>query len=138
MSSNLATKLGIKAGMRMILLHAPPDVTKSFRPADLAMPSRLTGAFDFIHVFLKQQRELENTFARLKSHMNPTGLLWISWPKNGQLKSDLTMGIIIRIGYDHGLVESKCVSVNPTWSGIKFTFPREGKTYHNSYGTLKT
>lgn len=138
MSATLTKKLGAKPGMRAILLHAPADVARSFRSAHLDLRTRLSGKFEFIHVFLKQQNELERLFPRLKRHAKATGMLWISWPKNGQLKSDLTLAVIIRIGYDHGLVESKCVSVNPTWSGIKFTFPKPGKTYHNSYGTLKT
>ncbi|GAB3529414.1 hypothetical protein GCM10027402_32720 [Arthrobacter monumenti] len=44
--------------------------------------------------------------------------------------------MIIRIGYEHGLVESTALSVDSTWSAIKFTHPKPGKTYQNSYGTL--
>jgi hypothetical protein len=63
-------------------------------------------------------------------------MLWISWPKNRQLGTDLTLPTVIQIGYGHGLVESKCLSVNSTWSALKFTHPREGKAYNNSYGRL--
>jgi hypothetical protein len=138
MSSTLTTKLGVKPGMRAILLSAPKDVTDLMGSAELEQRSRLNGTFDYIHAFLMQQSELNDAFPRLKRHLNPGGMLWVSWPKNGQCQSDLTMVIIIRIGYDHGLVESKCVSVNSTWSGIKFTFPKAGKIYRNSYGKLKT
>jgi hypothetical protein len=34
------------------------------------------------------------------------------------------------------LVESKTISVNDTWSAIKFTHPKKGKVYKNSYGKL--
>jgi hypothetical protein len=64
-------------------------------------------------------------------------MLWISWPKGGRLGTDLTLKQIIRIGYSHGLVESKTISLDPTWSAIKFTFPKQGKQYSNSYGKLK-
>jgi hypothetical protein len=52
------------------------------------------------------------------------------------LGTDLAIQYVIKIGYAHGLVESKVVSIDPTWSAIKFTFPKEGRTYNNSYGKL--
>jgi hypothetical protein len=43
---------------------------------------------------------------------------------------------VIEIGYSHGLVESTGLSVDLTWSGLKFTRPKAGKIYNNSYGNL--
>ena len=40
------------------------------------------------------------------------------------------------MGYRHGLVESKTLSVDATWSAIKFTYPVAGKVYSNRYGQL--
>jgi hypothetical protein len=47
------------------------------------------------------------------------------------------MKSVIRIGYDHGLVESKGIRVDETWAALKFTHPKTGKVYRNSYGKLK-
>ena len=66
----------------------------------------------------------------------PGGMLWVSWPKGGRLGTDLTLPTVIAIGYDLGLVESTCLRVDDTWSALKFTHPKPGKTYRNSYGTL--
>ena len=63
-------------------------------------------------------------------------MLWVSWPKNRQLGTDLSLPEVIRIGYRHGLVESKTLSVNATWSAIKFTHPVAGKVYNNAFGQL--
>ena len=63
-------------------------------------------------------------------------MLWVSWPKGKQLGTDLALPHVIRIGYSHGLVESSCLSVDATWSALKFTHPKKGKTYNNSYGKL--
>src|ERR687894_285859 len=38
--------------------------------------------------------------------------------------------------YIHGFVESKTLSVDATWSAMKFTYPKKGKVYNNSYGRL--
>ena len=137
MAGPLPKKFGIKEGMRAIFIHAPSNVIEAMESVALDVASKLTGHFDYIHFFTKSQSELEDAFSRLKDHLQPDGMVWISWPKNKQLGTDLTMAKIIKIGYDLGLVESKCVSVDSTWSGIKFTFPREGKVYNNSYGQLK-
>ena len=63
-------------------------------------------------------------------------MLWVSWPKNGQLETDLSLPKIINIVYGFGLVESTALSINNTWSALKFTHPKKGKVYNNSHGTL--
>ncbi|HKQ26722.1 MAG TPA: hypothetical protein VJT81_19935 [Burkholderiales bacterium] len=85
-------------------------------------------------MFVTNQDVLDAKFPNLKRHLLEGGMLWVSWPKAKALGTDLTLKKVIEIGYGHGLVESKTISINPTWSAIKFTFPKEGKQYHNSYG----
>ncbi|MBE8722501.1 hypothetical protein C4F40_17380 [Sphingobacterium sp. Ka21] len=94
----------------------------------------LDGGFDYIHLFVTQKTMLEKEFDRMKAHLHPQGTLWVSWPKAKQLGTDLDLTEVIRIGYDHVLVESTCMSINDIWSALKFTFPKPGKEYHNSYG----
>jgi len=65
-------------------------------------------------------------------------MLWVSWPKGGQLNTDLTLEKVISIGYAFGLVESTALSINSIWSAIKFTHLKKGKVYKNSYGKLKS
>lgn len=60
-------------------------------------------------------------------------MLWISWPKAGQRDTNL---IYLRLSKLDGLVESKTISINSSWSAIKFTHPKKGKVYRNSYGKL--
>ena len=43
---------------------------------------------------------------------------------------------VIAIGYELNMVESTCLRIDEVWSGLKFTHPKPGKTYANSYGTL--
>jgi hypothetical protein len=54
------------------------------------------------------------------------------------LGTDLTLAKVIALGYDYGLVESKTISIDATWSAIKFTHPKQAKEYKNSYGRLKS
>lgn len=62
--------------------------------------------------------------------------MWVSGPKGRNLGGDLSLPLVIKIGYRHGLVESTTIGVDEVWSAIKFTHPRPGKEYHNSFGEL--
>ena len=53
-----------------------------------------------------------------------------------ELGTDLTIKSVIAIGYELNMVESTCLRIDEVWSGLKFTHPKPGKTYANSYGTL--
>ena len=131
-------KMGIKEGIRAILVNAPKAARESIDPPSLDLASELAGEFDYIHLFARTQAELDDVFPKLKAHLKPTGMLWVSWPKSKKLGTDLALPKVIEIGYNNGLVESKTLSVDATWSAMKFTHPKEGKVYDNSYGNLPT
>jgi hypothetical protein len=132
----LFEKMGLKGGTRSILVNAPEAARAKIDPSTLDVAPELAGKFGYIHLFARDRTELDKAFPKLKAHLGPKGMLWVSWPKNRKLGTDLTLPKIIEIGYGHGLVESKCLSVDATWSALKFTHPREGKAYNNSYGRL--
>ena len=137
MPTSTSAKMGIKPGMRAIFVNAPAETIPTMDLPELDVKETLRGEFDYIHFFVKNQADFHEQFPTLKEHLKNTGMLWVSWPKARQLGTDLTLPVVIKIGYDYGLVESKCLSINATWSALKFTYPREGKTYANSYGKLK-
>ena len=131
-------KMGIKEGARAYLVNAPAEAVKAIDSSQLDLAAKLNGKFDYIHLFTKSQKEFDDLFPKLKAHLKPTGMLWVSWPKNRKLETDLTLTKVIELGYNHGLVESKTISIDETWSAIKFTHPKKGKIYKNSYGKLKS
>lgn len=136
MPGAVAKKMGIREGARAIFVNAPEATQGTIDPPNLDVASELTGDFDYIHFFARTRAELDDTFPELRAHLKPAGMLWVSWPKGRKLGTDLTLPKVIEIGYSHGLVESKTLSVDATWSALKFTHPRKGKAYHNSYGQL--
>jgi|GEM_PF-326789 len=134
----VAEKMGIKEGCRAILINAPKDAIEYLDRTDIVLAKSLAGEFDLIHLFAKTQAEQHKHFPALKAHLKLDGMLWVSWPKNKQLGTDLTLPTVIRIGYSFGLVESTCLSINSVWSGLKFTHPKKGKVYKNSHAKLKS
>ena len=133
----LAQKMGIKECSRSIFINAPADAMTGINLHEIDTQSTLKGEFDYIHLFVITKNSQEELFPVLKSHLKLEGMLWVSWPKNKQLDTDLTLPLVIKIGYSFGLVESTCLSINKTWSALKFTHPKEGKIYSNSHAVLK-
>ena len=129
--------MGLKEGMRAFFLNAPESALNTINLLGLDVGSALQGEFDYLHFFTKTQVEMDDAFPKLKKHLKPAGMLWLSWPKGKKLGTDLALPAVIRIGYSHGLVESTCLSVDATWSGLKFTHPKKDKVYQNSHGQLK-
>ncbi|RYY21920.1 MAG: hypothetical protein EOO04_17135 [Chitinophagaceae bacterium] len=130
-------KMGIKPGMRTHFVNATEAAIEAIDLPELDIRKSLKGKFEYIHLFVTRQSQMHRGFPVMKKHLQEDGVLWVSWPKAGQQDTDLTLPAVIKIGYDFGLVESKCISIDSIWSALKFTFPRQGKVYNNSYGKLK-
>lgn len=119
-----------------MFVGAPPTARVAIQPPRLEIATDLEGEFDYLHLFATTKVQLDVEFARLRPHLAATGALWVSWPKAKKLGTDFTLPTVIRIGYDHALVESVCLSIDDVWSALKFTHPKPGKVYRNSYGQL--
>ena len=137
MAKSVLEKIGVKENMRSIFVNAPSDTLKEVESPLINLEPKLSGKFDYIHLFVKSQEEFLKKFPKVAKHLEKTGMLWLSWPKSRQYETDLDIKTVIKLGYDHGLVESKCISINSTWSALKFTWPKENKVYKNSYGKLR-
>ena len=135
-SKTVAQKMGIKAGWRTHVVGEPAGVLDTLGLPPLEIETELVGEFDYLHLFVVTQDEMRELFPTLVPHLAVTGKLWLSWPKARKLGSDLTLPKVIEIGYDFGLVESTCLRIDDTWTGLRFTHPKAGKVYANSYGTL--
>jgi hypothetical protein len=120
---SLADKLGIKAGVTVIAIDAPPTYRALLGtlPAGATLHSRLPASALFIHQFAHRRADLAAGFPRLARALQDEGTLWISWPKQASgVETDLNENIVRDIGLGHGLVDVKVVAVDEVWSGLKF------------------
>ncbi len=134
----VAQKMGIKENSRVFFINAPSDAIDTMKLPEIDIAKNLIAEFDYIHLFVKNQNEYKDKFPKIKPHLKISGMLWVSWPKGGQLNTDLSLPTVINIGYENGLVESTCLSINSIWSALKFTHPKLGKVYNNSHAELKS
>lgn len=105
----VAEKMGVRPGVRAHHYHVPTDVLLLMRLPNLDLSDTLHGQFEHIHAFMRTKHQMKSDLPVLHDCLAPNGSLWLSWPKAGQLA---------------------------TWSALKFTHPRKGKTYRNSHGKL--
>ena len=136
MSRTVAEKMGVRAGARAYLEGVPEEALAHLELPAVVLLEELDGVCDHLHLFVTTRARMDERFPVLRDHLAPRGALWVSWPKGRRLGSDLTLPVVIEVGYSHGLVESKTLAVDATWSAMKFTSPVPGKVYANSYGTL--
>jgi hypothetical protein len=136
MTRTVSQKMGVKENSKAYFVNADEEAIENLDLPNLDISKKLDNEFDYMHLFVKTQSEILEHFPMLKENLITNGMLWVSWPKGGKLGTDLNIKIVIKLGYEFGLVESTCLSVNNTWSGLKFTHPKKGKIYNNSYGKL--
>jgi len=120
----LVNKLGIKPGSNIVFVNAPSDYAKELDlPADVSANSLSGKPLDFAQLFVKSEKELTKKFSHYAKRLNPSGMLWVSWPKKSSgVSTDLSENIVRDIGLATGLVDVKICAVNQVWSGLKFVF----------------
>jgi hypothetical protein len=119
----LADKLGIREGMLVVVVGAPPDYTSLLAPLPrgVTLAARVSSRADVLHVFVKWRSELVERIAQLNRMLRDDAVLWISWPKKSSgHPTDLTEDALREAILPHGLVDVKVCAVDPTWSGLKF------------------
>ncbi len=118
----LPKKLGVKEGHRLALVGAPPGFDKTLGPVPAEVVTSLAkGApFDVIVWFVKERGALEAGFAEAKEKLDPSGGLWVSWPKKASgVKTDITEDVVREVALDRGLVDNKVCAIDETWSGLR-------------------
>ena len=121
----LAKKLGLKPNMHALIMNAPKEYTAFFEdiPENIDFNTPGNTQFDFIHAFLKSKDQLQKDFFIMKNQLKPTGILWVSWPKQKKdNNSDLSRDFIREFIFENGLVDVKVCAINETWSALKFVY----------------
>lgn len=120
----LPQKLGIKPNARIGLVDAPDG----FKNVLGALPAgvELLNAFgsgaplDVIVFFVTKRSQLEKRFSRVAKRLNPSGGLWVSWPKRASgVESDVSEDTVRRVALACGLVDNKVCAIDETWSGLR-------------------
>ncbi|GHJ46795.1 hypothetical protein Cs7R123_41370 [Catellatospora sp. TT07R-123] len=124
----LARKLGIKAGHRVALLHAPAGFTVPDLPDGAAVADGLHGTtpLDVIVLFAAMRTVLDRNLAAVRPRMAPAAGFWVAWPKRAsKVPTDLTEDVVRQVALPTGLVDNKVCAIDATWSGLRLVIRRE-------------
>ncbi len=124
----LVKKLGIKPGMRVALVAAPPDFRRLLvdLPDDVRLSDRATVSPDLAVWFVTSRRDLHRDVEARAVRLGHA--LWIAWPKRASgVATDLTEDIVRGAGLGQGLVDYKVCAIDQTWSGLKFARRRPAR-----------
>ena len=118
----LPKKLGIKEGLYVRLLDAPPDVRAELKSSlsGCKLASDGKKPVDLMMWFTESREDLAG-FDHLVRQIAPAGMLWVCWPKKSSgVATDLNENIVRQVGLAGGLVDVKVCAVTEIWSGLKF------------------
>ena len=118
----LARKLGIVAGSRVAVLHAPDGYRDWLAPLPegVRFDSEVSAATDVVHVFVDRRAALETQLDSLRTRIAPAAAVWVSWPrKASKVPTDVTEDTIRELALPLGFVDVKVCAVGDVWSGLK-------------------
>lgn len=122
----LVTKLGLKPGMKVLLLAEPDDYVPLLGglPEGVVVASARARGYDFVHWFVTKAAELRRGLPGLAKRLKPTGMIWVSWPKKASgVPSEVARHQVMEAAKAAGLVDVKVAAVDETWSGLKLVIP---------------
>ena len=126
----LVQKLGIKPAMIVVVIDPPGDYRKLLGtiPSGVNFATRPVGKTEFVHLFVKERRALQQHLQSLRHKIAENAVLWVSWPKKSSgVPTDVTEDVIRALALPLGFVDIKVCAVDETWSGLKLMIRRENR-----------
>ena len=113
----IEAKFQIKAGMKGAVFKAPRDVSLPFP----SVRKLQEGENDFVIVFVSSAADIEAVAKAAASMVREDGLLWFCYPKKtGKIKTDIHRDVGWEPVLGLGFRGVRAISIDETWSGIRF------------------
>ncbi len=122
----LLKKLGIKPGMKILLVNEPPDY---FELLEINISDQLSARNetpDLVHLFVINKKVFEAEIKKIQPFCkkNPAIIIWVSWyKKSAKIPTDITEDTIRNYALKNNLVDVKVCAVSDIWSGLKLVVP---------------
>jgi len=123
MKTPVARKLGMKPGMRALIIAPPPGYLKLLAsvPDGPAVSSRADGTYPFVQFFATRLAEIRAFARKLLKHAAPNALVWISYPKKtSKTGSHLSRDVIREAMSGTGWRAVSIVAIDEVWSALRF------------------
>lgn len=123
-STPLLKKLGLKEDMKVQLIGEPKDYYSLLQENISTQLCKKNDTPDFVHLFVKTNKEFEASMKKIKKNMKPATIIWVSWyKKSAGIPTDITEDVIRSYALQNDLVDVKVCAVSDVWSGLKLVVP---------------
>jgi len=113
----LSAKLQIKPGQRIATLASTGDVPKVATEGTQAVTPE---AADVIVAFVRSQADLDTVAAPAIEAARSDKLVWIAYPKAGQLGTDVNRDILRELLAEQGVQPVRQIAIDAVWSALRF------------------
>jgi len=124
----LARKLGLKAPVTLAALGAPREYAEWLGDLEpgVRIVTRLPAVPRAVHFFTRERAELSHRLSALRGILEPSGYVWVSWPKKAsKVPTDITEDVIRAVALPLGFVDIKVCAVSDVWSGLKLVIRKD-------------
>jgi len=121
--ASIVKKLGLKPGMRMMVIAAPSGYMKSLAPLpqDVAVSEIIGGTNDFVQFFATRKSEIEKSAKKLLQSSASGALVWITYPKKTSgVESDLSREEVWAAMEGTGWRPVTQIAIDDVWSALRF------------------
>jgi predicted CoA-binding protein len=115
-------KLLIKDNYKVLFVNEPNGYRQMLGklPGSVVVLNQPTKGVDLIQVFVTSEKELEEQLGQLKSIMNASVLLWVTYPKeSSKINADINRDVIREYAQSIGLKTVSLISIDDTWSALR-------------------
>jgi len=121
-----ATKMRIRPGMRVAIVHPAPGVVESLgMPDDVTFVDAVQDA-DCVLLFVSKRIEVEERIPATVTAISPTTVFWVVFPKGSKGAGlDMSRNTVWEVAETLGMRPLGVVSVNDTWAGFRLKKPAE-------------
>ena len=121
-AKSIAQKLMIKPGRRFLVVNPSPGYADTLGdlPEGVVILKDPGEAADVVQVFVDNRAELEEQLPRLKAHLAPNGMLWVTYHKrSSKIKTDINRDSINSYAHSIGMEGVSMISIDEDWSALR-------------------
>jgi len=120
--TTIVKKLGLKPGMRALVLGSPSGYVNSLAPLlDQVQVSQTPGPHEFIQLFATNQSDIRKSAKQFLQSAAPRALVWITYPKKTSgVDSDLSREAVWAAMEGTGWRPVSQIAIDEVWSALRF------------------
>jgi hypothetical protein len=128
----ISKKLGLKPGMRVLVVAAPSGYLKSLAPLPegVVISEAMGGTHEFVQFFVTKRSAIEKSAKKLLKSAAPGALVWIAYPKKTSgVESDLSRDVVWAAMEGTGWRPVSQIAIDQVWSALRFRPTEDVKSH---------